>query len=84
MNTLSVDVNIPCRHTAFVGVDKNDKHIIVGLQDEPRVECSLTESAHYLGTVASASLDLKPATCMSRKMKTAPASSLKEKFFGCM
>nr|XP_022326522.1 von Willebrand factor A domain-containing protein 5A-like isoform X3 [Crassostrea virginica] len=81
MKSLSVDVNIPCRHTAFVGVDKNDKHIIVGLQDEPRVECSFIESAHYLGTVASASLDLKPATCMSRKMKTAPASSLKEKFF---
>lgn len=34
MRTLSIDVNIPCRHTAFVGVDKETRHLIVGLRDK--------------------------------------------------
>ncbi|XP_078314780.1 von Willebrand factor A domain-containing protein 5A-like isoform X2 [Crassostrea virginica] len=52
MITLSIDVNIPCPHTAFVGVDKESRRLIVGLED-PRLNlmcCGLMGSYSDLKT----------------------------------
>lgn len=39
VTTLSVEVNIPCKHTAFVGVDKGNKLVVPLLRPKYMIAC---------------------------------------------
>lgn len=39
VTTLSVEVNIPCQHTAFVGVDKDNKLVVPLLRPKYMIAC---------------------------------------------
>ena len=77
MITLSIDVNIPCPHTAFVGVDKESRRIIVGLEDPYLyMKCfGLMESYSDLNTA------LDTASFSKTKSAPTPKRGLKERKF---
>ena len=81
MITLSIDVNIPCPHTAFVGVDKESRRIIVGLEDPYLyMKCfGLMESYSDLNTALDTALDT--ASFSKTKSAPTPKRSLKERIF---
>ena len=77
MITLSIDVNIPCPHTAFVGVDKESRRLIVGLEDPYLyMKCfGLMESYSDLNTA------LDTASFSKTKSAPTPKRGLKERIF---
>lgn len=49
VTTLSVEVNIPCKHTAFVGVDKDNKLVVPLLRPKYMIAfCFCGDSAEEL------------------------------------
>ena len=77
MITLSIDVNIPCPHTAFVGVDKESRRLIVGLEEEELEEFEGPLNLKDCGLLGSYS-DLKT------KSAPTPKRGLKERIFSGM
>ena len=84
MITLSIDVNIPCPHTAFVGVDKESRRLIVGLEEEELEEFEgplNLKDCGLLGSYSDLNTALDTASFSKTKSAPTPKRGLKERIF---